>query len=40
VTVVLSGEDIVWVAGYRIADRYKVTGQTHTVLSMRLETHK
>lgn len=40
VTVVLSGEDIVWVAGYRIADYFKVTGQTHTVLSMRLETHK
>lgn len=40
VTVVLSGEDIVWVAGYRIADRYKVTGQTRRVLSMRLEAHK
>lgn len=40
VTVVLSGDDIVWVAGYRIADPYKVTRQTHTVLTMRLEAHK
>lgn len=40
VTVVLSGDELVWVAGYRIADPFKVTGQTRTVLSMRLEPHK
>ncbi|MBL7851521.1 MAG: tRNA lysidine(34) synthetase TilS [Cyclobacteriaceae bacterium] len=40
VTVLLSGEDIVWVAGHRIADRFKVTPQTRTVLAMRLEAHK
>jgi len=40
VTVVLSGEDIVWVAGYRIDERYKVTAETRTMLSMRLTDHK
>lgn len=40
VTVVLSGEDIVWVAGYRIDERFKVTAKTQAVLSMRLAHHK
>lgn len=40
VTVVLSGDDIVWVAGYRIDERYKVTPRTHTVLTMRIGLHK
>lgn len=40
ITVVLSGEDIVWVAGYRIDERYKVTAKTRSVLSMRLADHK
>ncbi len=40
ITVVLSGTEIVWVAGRRIDERYKVTPRTHTVLTMRLEPHK
>lgn len=40
VTVIVSGEEIVWVAGQRIDDRYKVTPRTHTILSMRLEPNK
>jgi len=40
VTVVMSGDDIVWVAGKRIDERFKVTPRTRTVLTMRLESHK
>lgn len=40
VTVVTSGDEIVWVAGKRIDERFKVTPQTRTVLTMRLESHK
>ena len=34
IRVVLSGEDIVWVVGERIDDRFKVTGQTKRILRM------
>jgi tRNA(Ile)-lysidine synthase len=32
VWLLLSGEDIVWVLGHRIDDRFKVTAATKTVL--------
>lgn len=32
VTVLASGEDIVWVVGLRISDRYKVTGDTKRIM--------
>ncbi|POY35867.1 tRNA lysidine(34) synthetase TilS [Solitalea longa] len=37
VKVVLSGKDIIWVAGYRISDRFKITSHTQKVylLSMK-----
>ncbi len=37
VTVVLSGDEVVWVAGHRVDNRYRVTDKTRTVLTMRLE---
>lgn len=40
VTVVMSGNEIVWVAGKRIDERFKVTPQTRTILTMRLSPHK
>lgn len=40
VTVITSGPDIIWLAGYRVDDRYKVTKDTRTVLSMKLQPHK
>ena len=36
--VLLSGEDIVWVVGRRIDDRYRLTDQTETVLRIIRET--
>lgn len=40
VTVVLSGDEVVWVAGYRVDQRYRVTTRTRMVLTMRLEQLK
>ncbi|MNH32799.1 hypothetical protein D3C79_932680 [compost metagenome] len=31
VKVVLSGSEIIWVAGYRINDRYKITPETKKI---------
>ncbi|MFW6351048.1 MAG: tRNA lysidine(34) synthetase TilS [Bacteroidota bacterium] len=36
VWLLLSGEDIVWVLGHRIDDRFKVTSSTRTVLEFRI----
>ena len=35
--VLLSGEDIVWVVGMRIDDRYRLTDQTERVLCIHRE---
>jgi len=40
VTVIISGEDIIWVAGYRVDERFKVTPSTKTTLTLRLEDRK
>ncbi|MBL7846181.1 MAG: tRNA lysidine(34) synthetase TilS [Cyclobacteriaceae bacterium] len=40
VTVVTSGDDIVWVAGYRVDERFKVTPKTTKVLTMLLRAYK
>ena len=34
VPVILSGDDIVWIAGYRIDNRYKITKQTRSVIRL------
>jgi tRNA(Ile)-lysidine synthase len=34
VPLVVSGEDIVWVVGHRIDDRYKVTPQTKQTIRL------
>lgn len=39
VTVLESGGEIVWVAGYRVDDRYKVTDETRSVLVMHLRLY-
>ena len=39
VTVIESAGDIVWVVGYRISERYKVTSDTKRVLVIREEGH-
>ena len=36
VLLLLSGEEVIWVMGYRIDDRYKVTGQTGRILVLTL----
>jgi len=36
VLLLLSGEEIIWVMGYRIDDRYKVTGETSRILVLTL----
>lgn len=38
VFVLLSGNEIVWVIGYRISDRYKVTSNTKTVFIIIIQT--
>lgn len=38
VTVLVAGEDIVWVTGMRISDRFKVTPATQQVLRIQLDT--
>jgi tRNA(Ile)-lysidine synthase len=35
--VVVSGDEIVWIPGYRIAEKFKVTGQTRTALKLSIE---
>lgn len=37
IPVVLSGDDIVWVAGYRADDRFKVTGKTERILKLEIK---
>lgn len=37
VTVLASGEEIVWLVGYRVDDRFKVGHETETVLAIQLE---
>lgn len=37
VTVVVSKDEIIWVVGYRIDDRYKITSSTKSALELRLE---
>ena len=34
--LMLSGEDIVWVVGHRIDERYKVTNRTKRILEIRV----
>ena len=36
--VLLSGEDIVWVVGRRIDDRYRITKQTENILKITKQT--
>lgn len=40
VPLIVSGEDIVWVVGYRIAEGYKVRTDTRSVLRLRCEAHR
>ncbi len=40
VTVLVSGDDIVWIAGYRVDDRFKVTSETLNTLHLRVEPQK
>lgn len=40
VTVICSGDEVVWVAGYRTDNRYKVHAKTEIVLTLRLESRK
>ncbi len=40
VTVLVSGDEIVWIAGYRVDDRFKVGPGTRNVLRMQLDMHK
>ncbi len=40
VTVIVSGDEIVWIAGYRVDERFKVTPATRTMLTLRLQPHK
>ena len=35
--VLLNGEEIVWVVGRRIDDRYKITAKTENILKLRCE---
>jgi tRNA(Ile)-lysidine synthase len=37
VWVLLSGDDILWVAGLRIDDRYKITNRTKKILEIKLK---
>jgi len=37
VPIVVSGNDIIWVAGYRADDRYKVTEKTERVLKLKIK---
>lgn len=39
VPLVCSGENIIWVAGHRIDDRFKITEKTKQVLILHLEAH-
>ena len=34
IPLVLTGDDIIWVAGYRADDRYRVTGSTKKFLRL------
>ena len=36
VWVLVSGNDIIWVVGYRIDERYKVTSKTNNLLNISL----
>jgi tRNA(Ile)-lysidine synthase len=38
VWILTSGNDVVWVVGYRIDDRFKVTAETSRIIEFRLET--
>ncbi len=38
VTVLASADEIVWLAGYRVDDRFKVTRETEMVLALKLES--
>jgi tRNA(Ile)-lysidine synthase len=38
VPLVVSGTDVVWVVGYRIAELFKVSSETQRVLHLRCET--
>ena len=37
VWLLCSGEDIVWVIGYRLDDRYKVTAETKRIAELQFE---
>ena len=37
VPIVLSGEDIVWIAGYRADERFKVTGETRKIVILEIK---
>jgi len=39
VKVLVSGENIVWVIGYRTDDRFKITEQTMDILEVKIEKH-
>jgi tRNA(Ile)-lysidine synthase len=36
IPIVLSGNDIIWVAGYRADDRFKVTDRTGKILKLKI----
>ena len=36
--VLCSGEDIIWIAGHRIDDRYKITSSSKNVLIIKLQS--
>jgi tRNA(Ile)-lysidine synthase len=40
IPLVLSGEDIIWIAGYRQDDRFKVTEETKKVLKLEVKKLK
>jgi tRNA(Ile)-lysidine synthase len=37
VTVMQSGEEIIWIVGIRISDRFKITSQTRRILKIAVE---
>ncbi len=40
VPIVLSGNDIIWVAGYRADDRYKLTDRTASLIRLEMSKTK
>ena len=40
IPLIISGEDIIWVAGYRQDDRFKVTDETKKILKLEVKKIK